>query len=383
MSNSPFLRLLGAVEGVAPDAGVAAHYGEPLREQRALARGTAVVDASHLGVVRVAGPDRADWLTSLCTQVLTVGGHGESLILSPQGRIEHQFAFADDGECTWLITEHDGAAPLAEFLNRMRFMKQVEVTDLSGERFVFASMGAMAALDGISDAVVWNDPWTGIAAGGTQYAAIAPDEHPGTRYRMQFTIVSAEGRDRLLTAARAGELTMAGMLALEALRVAAWRPRFAREVDERALPHELDLLRSAVHLNKGCYRGQEAVAKVHNLGHPPRRLAFLDLDGMDGRLPAPGALVRDGDKPVGRVTSTVLHYDEGPIALALLKRNVDPQAALRVDLDLAAQVADGAVAESEAGAPEQVDAYQTVIVAPDAGDAAQMAELRRKFRGQR
>ncbi len=380
MSDNPFLRLAGAVEGVAPDAGVAAHYGEPLREQRALARGAAIVDASHLGVVRVAGPDRADWLTSLSTQVLTVGGSGEALILSPQGRIEHQFAFADDGECTWLITEHDCAAPLAEFLNRMRFMKRVEVADLSDERFVFASIGAMALLDGFSDAVVWDDPWTGIATGGTQYAAVAPEEHPGTRFRMRFTIVPVEGRDRLLTAARTGELPMAGMLALDALRVAAWRPRLAREVDERALPHELDLLRSAVHLNKGCYRGQETVAKVHNLGHPPRRLALLDLDGMDGRLPAPGALVHADGKPVGRITSAVLHYDEGPIALALLKRTVDPVAELQVDLDLAPQVADGATAESPPGAPEQISASQTVIVAPDAGDAAHIAELRQQFR---
>jgi folate-binding protein YgfZ len=153
---------------------------------------------------------------------------------------------------------------------------------------------------------------------------------------------------------------VAGTLALEALRVAAWRPRFAREVDARSIPHELDWLRSAVHLAKGCYRGQETVAKVHNLGRPPRRLVQLDLDGSEAVLPLPGDTVLDGDQEVGSVTSSALHHEEGPIALAVVKRSVPEAATLLV------RTADADVA-----------AAQRVIVPADAGPAVAVPRLPR------
>jgi folate-binding protein YgfZ len=157
----------------------------------------------------------------------------------------------------------------------------------------------------------------------------------------------------------------AGTLALEALRIAAWRPRAATEVDATTIPHELDWLRSAVHLTKGCYRGQETVAKVHNLGHPPRRLVMLHLDGSDGVLPAAGDAVsapgNDGATVVGRVTAAALHHELGPIALAVVKRTADPVATLTV------QTEDGTV----------VSAAQELVVPPDAGAEADIPRLPR------
>ena len=82
-----------------------------------------------------------------------------------------------------------------------------------------------------------------------------------------------------------GDRPLAGIWAAEALRVAAWRPRLGFETDHRTIVHEVDWLRTAVHLHKGCYRGQETVARVHNLGRPPRRLVFLHLDGSGHVLP--------------------------------------------------------------------------------------------------
>ena len=114
---------------------------------------------------------------------------------------------------------------------------------------------------------------------------------------------------------------MAGMWAAEALRVAAWRPRLGFETDQRTLVQEVDWLRTAVHLHKGCYRGQETVARVHNLGRPPRRLVFLHLDGSGHTLPERGAEVEAGGKVVGRLTSVARHHELGPIALAVIKRN--------------------------------------------------------------
>ena len=144
------------------------------------------------------------------------------------------------------------------------------------------------------------------------------------------------------------------------MRIAAWRPRFGTEVDEKTIPHELDWLRSAVHLSKGCYRGQETVAKVHNLGHPPRRLVMLHLDGSDAVLPSEGDDVVLDDKTVGRVTSVGRHYELGPIALAVIKRNTDPEATLTVP------VGDTIVA-----------AAQEIIVPPSAGATADVPRLPR------
>jgi folate-binding protein YgfZ len=119
--------------------------------------------------------------------------------------------------------------------------------------------------------------------------------------------------------------------------VAAWRPRLGFETDHRTIPHEVDWLRTAVHLHKGCYRGQETVARVHNLGRPPRRLVFLHLDGSGHTLPARGAAVELDGRAVGHLTSVARHFEDGPIALALVKRNTPVEAVLAVEGLSAAQ----------------------------------------------
>jgi glycine cleavage T protein (aminomethyl transferase) len=130
-----------------------------------------------------------------------------------------------------------------------------------------------------------------------------------------------------------------GELAWEALRIEAGLPRWAREVDARAIPNELDWLRTGVHLNKGCYPGQETIARTVNLGRPPRRLVQLQLAGWQGQLPEVGARVYlpAGDNPAGKVvgaiTSVARHWELGNIALALVRRGVPAQAELAVDLE--------------------------------------------------
>ncbi|CQD23871.1 glycine cleavage T protein (aminomethyl transferase) [Mycolicibacterium conceptionense] len=123
----------------------------------------------------------------------------------------------------------------------------------------------------------------------------------------------------------------AGVWAYEAHRVAAGRPRLGVDTDERTIPHEVGWIGGpgvgAVHLDKGCYRGQETVARVHNLGKPPRMLVILQLDGSADR-PATGDTVTAGGRNVGRIGTVVEHADEGPIALALLKRGLPVDTAL-------------------------------------------------------
>ena len=278
----------GAVAAEAPDAGVAAHYGDPLREQRWIVEGRASVDLSHRPVLRVSGDDRLSWLHSLTSQHLehlAPGVPTEALVLSPHGHVEHALSLVDDGTATWVHIEPGTAEALVGYLDSMRFWAKVEVEDLS-----------------------------------TAYAVVlAPAAVPGAPSRVTaFGVESFVARDRLADVL-AGDL--AGVEALEALRIAAGLPRLGLETDHRTIPHEVGWLGSAVHLDKGCYRGQETVARVHNLGRPPRRLVLLHLDGSDSELPGHGDPVLAGDRQVGTVTSSGRHYELGPIALAVVKRS--------------------------------------------------------------
>jgi folate-binding protein YgfZ len=297
---SPLLSLRGAVAGDGIDAPVAAHYGELFREQRELVAGRGYVDLSHRGVVTVSGPDRLSWLHLLLTQhveALPPQQATEALILSPHGHIEHALYLVDDGATTWMHVEPGTTGELVAYLEKMKFFNQVEVTDATADyAVVHLPAGSTASAE----------------------AAAAVRELP---YGRDLFLPRAQ-----LAFATAGYGAPSGMWAYEALRIEANRPRLGFETDHRTIPHELGWLESAVHLNKGCYRGQETVARVNNLGKPPRRLVLLHLDGSMEVLPPHGAEVRvaaDGaaGRPVGFVTSSARHHELGPVALALVKRN--------------------------------------------------------------
>lgn len=353
------------VPGAVVDGEVLQHLGNPLGEQRLLARGGALAPLGDRGVLAVTGPDRLSWLDSLTSQALTglaPGASAELLILDPQGRIEHAAAVIDDGETTWLITDAADADALLAWLLRMRFRLRVAVRDADDEVAVIGgtsdALARVAAAAPAGVPLVWHDPWPSVTPGGYGYALADP--HPGGERDWAEALVTRAEWERLIRSAADGGAALAGAVAAEALRIAAWRPRRA-DVDERTLPHELDWLRTAVHLAKGCYRGQETVAKVHNLGHPPRRLVALQLDGSESVLPVRGAAVRRADgAEAGTVTAVALHYEQGPIALALVRRSTAVDVALTVDTDA------GPVA-----------AAQELIVPPDAGATAGVPRLTR------
>ncbi|WP_295786123.1 folate-binding protein YgfZ [uncultured Microbacterium sp.] len=348
------------IPGAVTDERGLRHVGSPVAEQRRLASGAALAPLGDRRVISVAGEDRRSWLDSLSSQALThlaPGVSTELLILDPQGRVEHAASVVDDGEVTWLIVDATDAEALASWLTRMRFRLRVEVRDRSDELFVVGGTRA-AVSQRRAVAPVWVDPWPDVAPGGWGYARVDP--HPGRDRDWAEAIVDATEYEDLLGEAARGEQSLAGLDAVEALRVAAWRPRVAIDADERLLPHEMDWLRTAVHLSKGCYRGQETVAKVHNLGHPPRRVVALQLDGSDNVLPVRGDTVRAGDDVIGAITSVAVHHEEGPIALALVKRNAPEGLPLTVD------TADGPLAASA----------ETVVPA-DAGATASVPRLPR------
>jgi tRNA-modifying protein YgfZ len=286
--SSPLLALPGAVAGAGIDAPVAAHYGSLYGEQTVLEAGDGFVDLSHHDVISISGPDRLQWLHDLTTQYfldLPPKTWTQALVLSPQGHVEHAFAGVDDGESLTVTTEPGAAAALVEFLDRMRFMSRVEVAEVTSE--------------------------------------LALTYRPAAGHELV-------PRVQLSTYAEAAG-PACGLWAYEALRIARGEPRLGLDTDERTIPNEVGWIGTAVHMDKGCYRGQETVARVHNLGRPPRRLTLLHLDGSENRLPAIGSGVLSGEKVVGFVGTSARHHELGPIALALLKRNVPVDVQLEVD----------------------------------------------------
>ena len=354
MTASPLLSRPGAVPiesgAVAAHSAdipaVAAHYGDPLREQRLLAEAAGLVDRGDRGVLAIPGADRLTWLHSLTTQHLerlADGAGTEALVLSPHGHVEHHLVLADLGGTTWADVEPGTGADLLAFLEKMRFLLRVEpalvtqqwaLLSLVGPRVtdVLAAAG-LPAPDGVTalDGGGWIRRMPAIGDGAPVFDLLVPRAEVG------------EVADRLLTAG-AG---LAGLDAYEALRVEARRPRFGVDTDHRTIPNELAWLTTAVHLDKGCYRGQETVARVHNLGRPPRRLVLLHLDGVSEQLPAPGSPVLAGAREVGRVGTVVRHHELGVVALALVKRSVGGETALTVAGSTAAIDPDDLVEEAD------------------------------------
>ena len=280
-----------------PDKGAIWHFGEPNKEQRALLEGTAWADLSHLAVVAVTGEDRLKWLNDLTTQHLLdfgVGSWTSALILDPQGHLEYQFSLVDDGMTTFIVLDPHYAQGLIEYLKKMRFMLKVDVSDASGEYAVLRAPGAANEVGG------------------------------------PFALVPRAELDDMKKAFGASA-TQVGTWALDAERVAAGRPRHGFDTDAKSIPNELGVIHGAVHMNKGCYRGQETVAKVYNLGKPPRRLVMLHLDGHAVVMPPTGTPVMNGEVQVGFLGTVARHYELGPIALAIVKRNTPVDAELTVE----------------------------------------------------
>jgi hypothetical protein len=279
-----------------PDKGAVWHFGEPVKEQRALEAGTAWADLSHHNIVAVSGADRLKWLHDLTTQFvsdLQPGVWMPNMILDARGHIEFQFNLVDDGTTTFLVLDPGYSEQLIEYLIKMKFMLRVEVRDATSEYAVLRAPGAPTAIGG-------------------PFALVPRNEVED----MKKTF--------------GGVATQVGTWAMDAERVAAHRPRIGFETDHKSIPNEIGVLNGAVHMKKGCYRGQETVAKIYNLGNPPRRLVLLHLDGSDVGFPAVGTKIENDGIVVGFVGTVARHHELGTIALAIVKRNTPIDATLSV-----------------------------------------------------
>lgn len=371
--TSPLLASEGAIAAVGLDAGVADHYGQPLLEQRALAQGRALVDASNRGLVQLRGTQALHLLHILCSQDFEGPGwqqlgeppvSTEALFFDIQGRIElaPKVLVLQSGEQqrVLLLTEAAEAEAVAQWLTKMKFMMDVEITDVSDEYAQVISCAPVAAWSQGQQVPCWVDPWPNIAPGGYNYAVFDEEKHPGQDVSFFHYLLPRSQFTQLVAAQQAAGWTLAGASSAEALRIAAARPRYGMETDERTIPHELDWIRTAVHLEKGCYKGQETVARVHNLGRPPRRLVLLHIDGSQHTLVGPGAQILQSvggkEREVGVVTSAGLHHEMGQIALGLVRRNADPAAQLIVS-----------EVHAEGAEPTRYAAAQELVVSPEAG----------------
>lgn len=311
------------------DEGVAWHYGDPHAEQRLLASGRGVVDLSHFDVVTVSGPDRLSWLHALTTQHvegLTEGSSALALILSPHGHVEFELHLVDDGVTTWIITQPGTAAALVAYFESMKFMTRLDIADRTADVAVVWE----PVMDRDPEHPTWVEPvdfaGTGRVDAGSDRGGSADKYVPSRPHGFP-------GREVILPRPDLADHVAsepAGTWAWNALRVAAAVPRAGRETDHRTLPHEVGWIGPAVHLAKGCYRGQEAVARVHNLGRPPRRLALAHLDGSEEVLPTHGDPVFLDGVEVGWVGTAARHYELGPIATVVVKRSVPDNATITV-----------------------------------------------------
>jgi len=318
-------------EALIDATGVPFHYGDPLGEQRRAHSGTAVVDRSQRRVVRVTGPDAAEFLNNLLSQKLIdapVGYSASALDLDIQGHILHH---AD------VLRVEDGFlldVPAAQFdsflsfLQKMIFWSQVEVEE--ADLAVLTLLGAAVAVP--EGALVREVDWRGVP----RRDLLVP------RAELESTVAALE----------AAGAQVAGLMAFTAERVRALEPERAADLDDKSIPHEVPAWigrgehRGAVHLEKGCYRGQETVARVENLGRSPRVLVMLQLDGSAPEDPTPGSEIHAaaGGRAVGRLGTVVHDCDFGPIALGVVKRT-----ALEQEL----RVGDVAVMVDPASLPEE------------------------------
>jgi hypothetical protein len=319
------------VEATGLDAGVAWHYGDPMGEQRSLDIAAGVVDRSNRPVLVVPGPDRLPWLHSICSQHLSNLADGESteaLVLSPHGHVEQHWQLTERDSTVWLDVEPGMGGDALDYLQKMRFLKRVEPSDVSDEWAVVGLVGPAA------DVVL-------VAAGRippTSGATALPDGGFVRRTPwgdVDLLVPRRRVQDEMADLVAAGAKP-AGLWAYEAKRVEARRPRLRFETDHRTIPHEVGWIGTAVHLDKGCYRGQETVARVQNLGRPPRRLVLLHLAGESDVLPEPGTPVESAGRSVGFLGTAVQHYELGPVALAVVKRSIADGTELTVAGSLAA-----------------------------------------------
>ncbi len=294
-------------------------------EYRQLREECGLLDRSARGKLAISGPDAADYLQGQLTndvEALEPGEGHYAALLDRKGHMQADLRLLRmAAEELWIDTEPEGAEAALRHLQNYKIGRQVEVADLSAERLILSLIGPRSA------ALIAAPQLPAYACEGLSVAAVGC-----------LAVGTRDGIDLIAAAADAGRLKEAllgagavevSAAAVEILRVEAGVPRFGAEMDAETMPAEAGIVEGAVSFTKGCYIGQETVARLHYKGRPNRRLWGLRLD----RPAPPGGALRLGEKQVGTLGSACVSPAHGPIGLAILRREVEPGAVLAVGED--------------------------------------------------
>jgi folate-binding protein YgfZ len=303
----------------------------PTDALEAAAERVVALERPDLATVVLGGGDVLRYLHAVCTQHtldLAPGDATQALLLSPKGRIEFAFRLAVVEGGVLVDTEADAAAGLAERLARFVFRYDVTVGRPAPEAVTLVGPGTDAALAA-----------AGLPVPAPGRAGIAGPDLVTQRTPVGVDLVGPGASVVLAGLERAG-VERAPAELWELVRVEHGLPRAGRELTDDVLAEEAGLLGSHVHLDKGCYPGQETVARVHNLGQVQRRLAGLRFERSGDGLPAPRTdLVADDGRRAGQLRSVVDHPRLGPIGLAYVRRVVDDGRLVRAGEQVATVVA--------------------------------------------
>lgn len=301
---------LGARFAQTGEREVVAHYGDPLAECRSVRQAVGLADLSHRGKIRLAGKDRGEFLHGLVTNTINTLQPGEgvyAVFTTPKAKILGDAVVSCLAESLWLAVPGEIAATMASHLDRHLFTADVTIED-NTDRFACLSLQGPAAQKVLEAAVpgvvppapygVWEGAWKdhpllvvgGASTGEEGYDLFLPVEESISLW------------ESLMEFGKPWGLQPFGLEALEILRIEAGIPRYGAELDDTVIPLEARL-DHAISYTKGCYVGQETIARIHYQGHVNRVLVGLKVEGTTA--PSQGDVLYKEGQEVGRVTSAV------------------------------------------------------------------------------
>jgi tRNA-modifying protein YgfZ len=294
-------------------------------QYRQLREECGLLDRAERGKLLVTGPDAAEYLQGQLTNDVEALGPGDgqyAALLDRKGHMQADMrVLRPAGEEIWLDTEPEALAAARRHLEMYSVGREVEVTDVSEERAILSLIGPRAVEVAGTAALPENACEASTVAGVECLLA-------GTRVGIDL-IAAAADADRLREALLGAGAVAVAAEAAEILRIESGVPRFGAEMGTETMPAEAGIVDDAVSFTKGCYIGQETVARLHYKGRPNRHLRGLRLSA-----PAePGATLRLGEKEVGRLGGGAVSPALGPIGLAILRREAEPGAELAVGED--------------------------------------------------
>ena len=283
-------------------------------DYRLLTEQVGLVDRSQRGKLALTGAEAKEFLHGQVSneiEALEPGRGCYAAFLTHKGKMLGDLRVLDLGDELWLDTERSALQELFNMIRRYKLGRDVELHKRTVERALLSLVGP-----GARDVV----------------GEVGPDEHDNARGELGILVATDVGVDIICDAERADEVKAAlGVpevpeAVAEIVRVEHGRPRYGVDLDDSVIPQEAGLNERAVSFTKGCYVGQETVARLHYRGKPNRHLRGLRLS----EPVASGAPLRLGEREVGRVGSSVVSPAHGPIALAIVRREAAPGDTLRV-----------------------------------------------------